>query len=63
MNNEAKAAVCRFSAKKMFLKISQNSKKSTCARAPFLIKMKASVCNFIEKETLAQMFHVNLSNF
>ena len=38
MNKEAKAAVCRCSAKKMFLKISQNSQKSTCARAPFFNK-------------------------
>ena len=36
--------------KKMFLKISQNSQKSTFARdCP-------QVCNFIRKETLAQVF-------
>ena len=32
--------------KKVFLEISQNSQKNTCAQA----------CNFIKKETLAQVF-------
>ena len=31
----------RYSIKKMFLKISQNSQESTCARASFLIKLQA----------------------
>ena len=34
----------------------QNSQENTCARASFLIKLKASSCSFIKKETLAQMF-------
>ena len=38
----------------MFLKISQNSQENTCARASSLIKPQA--CNFIKKETLAQVF-------
>ena len=38
-----------FYKKKLFLKISQNSQESTCARLSFLI-------NFIEKATLAQVF-------
>ena len=42
--------------KKVFLEILQNSQENTCARASFLIKLKASSCNFIKKETLAQMF-------
>ena len=46
----------RCSAKKMFLEISQNSQESTCARVSFLIKLKAQACNFIEKETLTQVF-------
>ena len=37
----------------MFLKILQNSQENTCARV-FLIKAEA--CNFIKKETLAQLF-------
>ena len=36
----------RCSVKKVFLKISQNSQENTCA----------TVCNFIKKETLAQVF-------
>ena len=39
----------------MMLKISQHSQENTCARVSFLIKMQAA-CNFIKKETLAQMF-------
>ena len=37
--------------KKMFLEISQNSEENTCARISFL-----KACNFIKKETLAQVF-------
>ena len=40
----------------MFLKISQDSQENTCARVSFLIKLQVSVCNFIKKETLAQVF-------
>ena len=50
------AVVRRFSVKKVFLKISQNSQEDTCARVSFLIKLQAWVCNFIKKETLAQVF-------
>ena len=39
---------------KVLLEISQNSKKNTCIWVPFLIKLQA--CNFIKKETLAQVF-------
>ena len=38
--------------RKMYLKISQNSQEDTCARVSFLIKLHASACNFIKKETL-----------
>ena len=40
----------------MFLEISQNSLENTCARASFLIKSQPEACNFIEKETLVQVF-------
>ena len=40
------AVVQRFSVKKVFLEISRNSQENTYAR----------VCNFIKKETLAQVF-------
>ena len=43
-----------YSVKKVFLEISQNLQENTCARVSFLIKLQA--CNFIKKETLAQVF-------
>ena len=45
---------------KVFLEISQNSQKTTCARAFFLIKLQAEACIFIKKETLAQVFSCEL---
>ena len=41
--------------KKVFLKVLQNSQENTCARDSFLIKLQAETCNFISKETLAQL--------
>ena len=35
------AVVRKCSVKKVFLEISQNTQKSTCARVPFLIKLQA----------------------
>ena len=52
INFGSEGAVRRYSSKQVFLKIAQNSKESTCARASFLIE----VCNFIKKEALAQVF-------
>ena len=47
-------------SKKVLLEISQNSQKNTCGRVSFSIKLQALdnfvACNFIKKETLAQMF-------
>ena len=40
----------------MFLESLQNSQESTCARVSFLKKSQALACNFIKKETLAQVF-------
>ena len=51
---EKEAVVQRGSVKKVFLEISQNSHENTCARVAFLLKLQA--CNFIKKETLAQVF-------
>ena len=48
--------VQRCSVKKVFLEISQNLQENTCARVSFLIKLQALACNFIKKETLAQVF-------
>ena len=41
------------SVRKVFLEISQNSLKNTCARASFLIKLQSDACNYIKKEALA----------
>ena len=41
---------------KMFLEISQNSQENTWVRVSFLIKVQASVCNFIKNKTLAEVF-------
>ena len=42
--------------KDVFLEISQISQENTCVRVSFLIKLQAAACNFIKKETLAQVF-------
>ena len=44
----------RCSVKKVLQEISQNSHENTCAGVSFLIKLE--VCNFIKKETVAQVF-------
>ena len=49
------AVVQRCSVKKVFLKISQNSQESTCARVSFLIKMQLAPATLFKKETLAQV--------
>ena len=41
--------------KKVLSEILQKSQESTCARVSFLIKLPQA-CNFIKKETLAQVF-------
>ena len=57
------AVVQSGSIRKVFLKNHQNSQENTCARVSFWIKLLASACNFIEKETLAQVFSVNFVKF
>ena len=42
--------------KKVFLEISQNSQENAYVAVSFLIKLQALACNFIKKETLAQVF-------
>ena len=50
----SEAVVRRYSLKKVFLEILQNSQESTCAKVSFL---QPQACNFIIKnETLAQVF-------
>ena len=43
----------------MFLEISQNSQENPCARLSFLIKLQASACSFIIRETQAQVFSLD----
>ena len=45
---------------KLFLEIWQNSQENTLVRVSFLIKLQASVCNFIKNKTLAQVFFCEL---
>ena len=52
--SEVVAQMC--SVKKVVSKISQNSQKRTSGRASFLIILQGAACNFIKKETLAQVF-------
>ena len=40
---------------KLFLEIAKNSQENACARVSFLIKLQVA-CNFVKKETLAQVF-------
>ena len=47
---------------KLFLKISQNSQENTCARDPFLIRLRPEGCNFIKKEALVQVFSCKFCN-
>ena len=55
-SQDSEAAVQRCSIKKEFLKILQNSQENTCVRVSFLQKLQDSTCNFIKKETLAEVF-------
>ena len=55
VNTLSEAVVRKCSVKNIFLEISQNSQENTCVRVSFLIKLQAA-CNFIKKETLAQVF-------
>ena len=63
MNEGPEAVVQRCFVKKVFLEISQSSQEDPCARASFLIKLQAEACNFIKKETLAQIFQVKTNKF
>ena len=52
----AEVAVPKCFVEKEFLEISQNSQENTCTRVSFLINLQAKACNFVKKETLAQVF-------
>ena len=53
---QSEADVQRCYVKKVFLEISQNSQENTCAKVSFSIRLQAQACNFIKRETLAQVF-------
>ena len=53
---KAEAVIRRYSARKVFLEIPQNTQENTCARVSFLIELQAEACNFFKKETLTQVF-------
>ena len=57
------AATGGVSWKKVFLKILQNSQEITSARVSFFINLQASACNFIKKETRAQVFFCEFCEF
>ena len=64
--SNAEAVTRRCSVEKVSLEISQNSRENTCARVSFLIKvtgLRPEACNFIKKETLAQVFPVEFAKF
>ena len=42
--------------KKGVLKVSQNSRENTCSRVSFIMKLLPEACNFVKKQTLAQVF-------
>ena len=51
---KTRAVALRCSVKKLFLKYT-NAQENTCARVSFLGKLQVSFCNFVKKETLAQV--------
>ena len=56
MEDQTEAVVRKYSVKKMFLEISQNSKEITCARHSFLNKFAGLKPATLSKESLAQVF-------
>ena len=57
----SEAVARRYSVKKVFLEISQNSQEDSVPESPFLIKLQTEACNFIKKEALAQVFSCEFS--
>ena len=58
-----KAVVQRFSVKKVFLEITQNSQENTYARVSFLIKLQASESALLKKRLWHRCFPVNFAKF
>ena len=53
---EREAATRNVLKQEAFFEISQKSQENIRVRVSFLIKLQVSVCNFIKKETLTQVF-------
>ena len=62
-DEDTEAVTQRYSIKKRFLEISQNSQENTCAEFFFFIKLQATACKFIKKPTLHRSFLVNFAKF
>ena len=61
---EREAVVQRCSVKKVFLKISQNSQKNTCAKVSFLIKLRnLRPATLLKKRLWHRCFPVNFVKF
>ena len=61
---ESEAAIIGLLWDKVFLEISQNSQKNSCARVSFLIKLQASGLQlYIKKATPAQVFSCEFCEF
>ena len=63
ISTENQSPLKRCSVKKVLLKISQNSQENISVRVTFLINLQAKACNFIKKETLAQVFSCEFCKF
>ena len=50
------AVIQRCSVNKVFLKVLQNSQANTCTRVSLLTKLRPQACEYVKKETLAQVF-------
>ena len=53
----------RYSVKKMFLKISQNSQENTCARVSLLMKLQSWPATSLKKRLWHRRFPVNFEKF
>ena len=58
-----RSSYLRCSVKKVFLEISQNSQKNTCARYSFLIKLQARPATLSKKSLWYRYFPVNFAKF
>ena len=60
---ESKAVTGGLLWKNVFSKIPQNSQENICAIVSLLIKLQASVCNFIKRKLWHRCFPVNFAKF